>query len=79
MLTKCFLAAIQGKGPEYCLIPSSVLSCLTLASHRRLVAEITLSCFPEINLMGTLVLSTHTQWELAEEASQHLTVDVVPS
>lgn len=43
------------------------------------MAEITLSCFPEINLMGTLVLSTHTQWELAEEASQHLTVDVVPS
>lgn len=57
-LTKCFLAAIQGKGPGDRLSPSSVLNCLTLASHRRLVPEITLSCFPEINLVGILELST---------------------
>lgn len=60
-LTKCFLAAIQGKGPGYCLTHLSVLSGLTPASHRRLVPKITLSCFPGINLPGSLVLSTHTR------------------
>lgn len=58
-LIKCFLAAIQGKEPGYRLTPSSVLNCLIPASRRRLVPETTLSCFPEINLVGTLVLSTH--------------------
>lgn len=51
-LIKCSLTAIQGERPGYGLIPFSALhhrdlqlDCLTLASDRRSVPEITLSCF----------------------------------